>query len=376
MNLDDVKKMPPCARLIYWIKERNSIYMARRKGKLRPWTDDEILLRYKFCNVHRIRDKVSQWLLHNWFEPFKDHPNMLVACTMSRQFNSIETLEELGFPETWDPSQIIGVLNRRAIEGKTNYSGAYMIAALEKSQPKYEQSIRLVCDPIAKKGVVDSSSMENTWAGLVEFDGLGSFMAGQVVADLRWGITGDWADSMTWAPAGPGSMRGLNRVYERAVDKGMKQETFIREARTLFSQLRSGGGLPAMEMMDFQNCLCEFDKYERALWGEGHPKQLYPGMVDTSKLRRQQVEILKTLQFSTVPLSRKQIAKLSGVDESKIGDFGGPRPLNQNERTKARWPFPSLLDLGYVRVDTYDNNGRDLQLYCLSDLGKSVCTFL
>jgi len=32
-----------------------------------------------------------------------------------------------------------------------------------------------------------------------------------------------------------------------------------------------------LEAIDYQNCLCEWDKYERALWGEGKPKQLYWG---------------------------------------------------------------------------------------------------
>lgn len=29
---------------------------------------------------------------------------------------------------------------------------------------------------------------------------------------------------------------------------------------------------------DIQNCLCEFDKYERVRLGEGAPKQRYPGV--------------------------------------------------------------------------------------------------
>jgi hypothetical protein len=30
-----------------------------------------------------------------------------------------------------------------------------------------------------------------------------------------------------------------------------------------------------MHAQDLQNCLCEFDKYERARLGEGTPKQIY-----------------------------------------------------------------------------------------------------
>jgi len=377
MHLDEVRKMPPCARFIYWIKERHAIHVRRRKGKLKPWTDDEILLKYKFCNVRRIHDRVSQWLLDNWYGPFQDHPNMLVACTLARQFNVPETLEAVGFPEKWEPKKIAHILSKRQDRGLVNYSGAYMIAALEKDRPKHEQSIWSVCDPIAKRGKIDSSSMEKTWECLCQFAGLGSFMAGQVVADLRWAVTGDWADARTWAPAGPGSIRGANRLYERPLDKKIRQETFLTEMRRLYDQFREIDGIPPMEMMDFQNCHCEWDKYERALWNEGRPKQLYPGAAEIKTvdgLRKQQIDILQALQGAGVPLSRKQISDISGVDQSKIGDFAGPRPANQSEKTKEKWPFPSLIDFGHVVMDTYDVNGRDLQMYSITKSGKQSIT--
>lgn len=177
---------------------------------------------------------------------------------------------------------------------------------------------------------------------------------------------------MTWAPAGPGSIRGANRLYGRPLEKKVSQEQFLEEIRKLFADLRHGGGIPGMEMMDFQNCHCEFDKYERALHGEGRPKQLYAGVAPALTLREQQKRILKALSGSPVPLARKHIASLANVPVDKIGDFAGPRPANQSEKTKAKWPFPSLIDLGYIKVETYDAGGRDVQFYCLSELGTLI----
>lgn len=37
-------------------------------------------------------------------------------------------------------------------------------------------------------------------------------------------------------------------------------------------------GILRLSAQDLQNCLCEFDKYERVRLGEGRPKQLYPGV--------------------------------------------------------------------------------------------------
>jgi hypothetical protein len=33
-----------------------------------------------------------------------------------------------------------------------------------------------------------------------------------------------------------------------------------------------------LEAIDWQNCCCEYDKYSRTLFGEGRPKQRYPGI--------------------------------------------------------------------------------------------------
>jgi hypothetical protein len=35
---------------------------------------------------------------------------------------------------------------------------------------------------------------------------------------------------------------------------------------------------PPLHAQDVQNCLCEFDKYERVRLGEGKPRSTYPGV--------------------------------------------------------------------------------------------------
>ena len=49
----------------YWryAAERQHIFMKRKSGVPFPWTDDDILLKYKFTNVYRASDRVSQYLI-------------------------------------------------------------------------------------------------------------------------------------------------------------------------------------------------------------------------------------------------------------------------------------------------------------------------
>ena len=51
----------------YWrfAAERQAIFHRRLAGDPEPWTTDSILGSYKFCNVYRASDRVSQYLIRN-----------------------------------------------------------------------------------------------------------------------------------------------------------------------------------------------------------------------------------------------------------------------------------------------------------------------
>lgn len=283
-----VKNLPSEERLVYWIKERHAIYLKKVAGKPKPWTDDKILQKFKFCNVRRRDDRVSKWLIENWYEPFMDHKNMLVACTLARQMNNTDTLEEIGFPDDWDPEKVVRVIAGRRQRGLRSYSSAYMITSNyglrgREPQPKEYQTAYTVCQPIYESGIrVAGEFLQDEWERLLGFMGFSSFIAGQVVCDLRWGINGRWLDRKDWAPAGPGSKRGINRLLERDLNTPVSQKDFeeeLKRVRRIVSTLKPGKDRPKdMEGIDYQSCLCEYDKYERTLWGEGRPKNLYPGV--------------------------------------------------------------------------------------------------
>lgn len=265
--------------LKYWIKERESIRIKKEAGKKPPWTKNKVLSTYRFCNVRRMDDKVSVWLYDNWYNPNRGHKNMLVACALARLINSIETLEAIGFPKKWNPDKIKLVVRKRTEEGHTIYNPAYMIrggGAPDKIGMVVDHYVGplLIYPP-----EVNTDSMEETWNSIFSRFGFGSFMAGQVVADLRWAMQGNWKDKDSWAPIGPGSKRGMNRLLGRELKLSMRQEVFLSKLRTLIKCLKEDKTLKSivsnMEAMDYQNCLCEFDKFRRATTGQGKPKQKY-----------------------------------------------------------------------------------------------------
>jgi len=280
MKISKVIKLPAQQRLLYWIKERESIRQARKKKLPRPWTDDEILNEFRFCNVRRMDDKVSKWILKHWYKPNYNHKNALIACIIARHFNKPSTLEALGFPTTWQPRKYKRVLASIAASDVPIFNGAYIITGKNSNSPnKYstvidETTQQFIDDPPE----LNTDSMEDCVNALLPYTHIGTFMAGQIISDLRWAMKGKWKDAKTWAPIGPGSRRGMNRLLGRKVDAGLNQEQFITELETMMgdcSILLDSKISKRLEAIDYQNCLCEFDKYTRVLLGEGRAKQKY-----------------------------------------------------------------------------------------------------
>lgn len=280
--LDSVRALPPIGRLVYWINERESIRVRRGLGLPPPWTDDPILRTYRFCNVRRMDDRVSCWLYNNWYEPHKDHHNSVAAAALARHYNLPSLLSQITELVYRDGppllSQVATVARAAKRRGEKIFNGAYIvrgIGAVDKTEMVVNRVVRPLVDAPPK---LHPSSMQRSVEALLPYWGFSTFMAGQVVADLRWALTGTWADRHSWASVGPGSRRGMNRIM------GMNLKTPLPEQQwsTMFSSVLSAcqKALPAalterLEAIDYQNCLCEFDKYERTLWGEGRPKQLY-----------------------------------------------------------------------------------------------------
>ena len=272
--------MKPLDRLLYLIQERESIRLKRAQGLPAPWTKDKILQSYRFCNVRRMDDKVSQWLLTNWFKPCFDHKNMVIACCLARFINDPFSLSDVRFPLEWNPEQIKHRLRKRRDDGYRVFNPAYMIRGndgIDKIESVIDYTIQpLVDDPPE----IVRSSMEETWSNLTQYHGFGSFMAGQVVADLRWAMEGTWKDKHTWAPVGPGSQRGMNVLQGRDPYKSLSQNQFLDELRELAVVIKTR--LPKimarLELHDIQNCCCEYWKYSKVVMGMGTPKQRYNGV--------------------------------------------------------------------------------------------------
>lgn len=103
-------------------------------------------------------------------------------------------------------------------------------------------------------------------------------MAYQAVVDMRFtGILENAKDIETWAAAGPGTIRGLNRLHGRDVKASLSQAAALAEMHAIWKAVPDNTDVH-LDFSDVPNVLCETDKYLRVLNGEGKPRAKYmPG---------------------------------------------------------------------------------------------------
>lgn len=269
-----------------FIKARHAIHTAREKGRPKPWTDDPILQRYRFCNICREWDTVTQWVSANITQPNADHGDLWFVLFMARIFNWPPTLDQLGFPLPWGvPMQrrIKKIVEARIARGDKVWTGAYMVSTNGHRKIKHDYFLEDVFPQAwAMRAVVRprvGDTLESFSQRLLAVNGMAHFMVGQVIADLKYveplRSAPDW---LTWCVPGPGSKRGLNRVLGRELMAPWKVPAFqvqMAELQKVLNYKTKDGPLHAQ---DIQNCLCEFDKYERVRLGQGRPRSTYSGV--------------------------------------------------------------------------------------------------
>lgn len=279
------------SRFIRFVVERESIRLRRARGEPAPWTDDPILNQFRFTNVRRRDDRVSIWLCRRVYtHPLFTSPSLAAVqfVALCRQINWPPTIEALmlagmGPAPRLDLKAMGKAIDLRARSGKA-WTGAYMIRAEPGDHPKGEFILENVVGRalagawVEIDGALRAHTRRGVWEGIAGSYGWGSFMAGQVVDDLTWTpILRNPIDDFTWAPIGPGSLRGLNRILGRPRSFRLpKEEWCVHLRRFRLGVVEAlGPDYEDLTLMDVQNCLCEFDKYERVRLGEGRPRALY-----------------------------------------------------------------------------------------------------
>lgn len=259
-----------------WARNREAARQARLSGKDWPWSTDPIIKDYRFCNVSREDDHGTVEIDRLIRKPLDSAPSevMFMAVCLARFINWPDTLQELVDKGAIDTSgvnllAVQSIVAERMAADKLTYSSAYMV----RSKPVHEEPFRgygkisYICTVLKSTTLPKARTRREFVHELSEQYSFGQFMSGQVAADLAYThILYDAPDHRTWAPFGPGALRGMNITMGRSIDSRIDEKTYLACGTEQMERIEEAGIMPPgrLTLHDVaSNVNCETFKYCR-----------------------------------------------------------------------------------------------------------------
>ena len=266
----------------YWrfAAERQAIYFRRLANPAGPWTNDHILNDFRFTNVFRISDRVSQYLVrevqYNAARP--DSPaDVFFRTLLFKIFNRIETWETLERnlgPIAWRRTplgRIVEVLDAEFLQGNPVYSAAYIMPPPSLGHKRKHANHLALLNQMMEDRLADrlasARSLQSAYEMILAYPGIGPFLAFQYCIDLNYTTLMDF-DEGDFVVAGPGALDGIAKCF---VDVPAERSSAVihwvaerqdDEFRRLGLRFQSLFGRQ-LQPIDCQNIFCEVAKYAR-----------------------------------------------------------------------------------------------------------------
>ena len=281
-------KRPPAPRAriydLYWYfaSERQRMFERRVAGEPAPWTEDPILREFKFCNVFRAADRVSQYMIRDVCyhrEPCPDE-DRLFQITAFRTFSKTATWDTIRailgrhpVLEDLADGAFAAALDRARERNGGLYTGAFILCATDAyGQPsKHRNHVELfrhmfLHDQLGAR-LLEATSLREVYRLLHGYPLMGDFMSYQTAIDLNYSGLLDFSEN-EFTQAGPGAVRGIRKCFEDLGDYTPAEIVLWMTERQDQEFARLGlpfGGLwgRRLHAIDCQGLFCETDKYCR-----------------------------------------------------------------------------------------------------------------
>ncbi len=284
----------------YWrfAAERQNVFFARLADPVGPWTTDYILNSYRFTNVYRASDRVSQYLIRNVQYPDGSTftpEDIFFRTILFKLFNKIETwqlLEQHLGPiayRTTDLNHVSAILSRYKSQGRTIYSAAYILPSPNFGYArKHDNHLALLSkmmDDRLPDRIRQKNSLREVYLGLLDYPSLGPFLAFQFAIDLNYSPLIDFPEE-SFVVAGPGALDGISKCIadpKRQTPEETILEFYENQTQAFLDLSISFKDLFGRRLMpiDCQNLFCEVSKYARV----AHPT--HKGIAGRTRIKQQ-----------------------------------------------------------------------------------------
>ncbi len=266
----------------YWqfAVERQAIFFRRLFGDAPPWTEDRVLVEYKFTNAYRVLDRVSQYLIKNVIYKGDQSPEeIFFRILLFKFFNRIGTWElltnelgEISFAN-YSFERYDEILSKAISNAARIYSAAYIMPSggpssiYDKKHRMHLKLIEQMMQDEVPARIAAAPSMRKAFELLRSYPTIGDFLAYQYVTDLNYSNLINFSE-MEFVVPGPGARDGLRKCFRDF--GGLNEIEIIKivadrqqaEFDRLGLEFQSLWGRP-LQLIDCQNLFCEVDKYAR-----------------------------------------------------------------------------------------------------------------
>lgn len=279
-SLKPIKVTPVYDTFWKFAHERQEIYIRRYNRKKYPWTDDKILNDYKFTNVYRASDRVSQYLIKNViYNNEYDDRDTFFRILLFKIFNKIQTWELLEkncgelIYSNYNFKKYDAVLSESMRKKESIYSAAYIMPS-KKLDPtlvrKHSNHLRLIermVNDSAYIKIAKANSLEEVFRILISYPLMGEFLSFQYAIDLNYSQMINFSENDFVVP-GPGALNGIKKCFISTGEYSPGEIIKFMTDRQSFEFERLGLGFKSLwgrplKLIDIQNIFCEVDKYSR-----------------------------------------------------------------------------------------------------------------
>jgi len=286
-----VRKTPPSPTAVfetYWhfAKIRQHAFFERLSHPNRQFcSHDAILRHYRFTNVFRASDRVSQYLIRNVLYDSEWSVEDLVFRTLVfKFFNKIETWEALLDAvgvicwDRYDFQLYERCLSKLMARGDKIYSAAYIMPSgksafgHERKHCNHLKVIESIMSDRVPERLAQQPDLESVYRLLRRYPCIGPFIGYQLAIDINYSPLIDFSENSFVEP-GPGALDGISKCFSDLGDYSPTDiihymadiqddafELFASEFRNLWGR--------TLHLIDCQNLFCEVGKYARVV----HPE--------------------------------------------------------------------------------------------------------
>jgi len=226
MKFNELKPTPVYDTYWEFAMKRQEVFFKKFYGQTSPWTEEDIIKKYKFTNAYRASDRVSQYLIRHVIYGDTNYTpeDQCFRILFFKIFNKIETWdylkEALGDITylSYDYEKYNQLLMKKIADKERIYSAAYIMPS-GKSQfgfeRKHQNNLKLLefmMEAGLPRQIAKAKSLKELYEILLSYPTLGSFLAYQFAIDINYSELCDFSE-MSFVIPGPGAKNGIRKCF-------------------------------------------------------------------------------------------------------------------------------------------------------------------